>query len=602
MVLNRWFLFLVFPLLHGVTGTMVKLKDGGFEDIVVAINPGLPEDQRIVDNIKATVEEASTYLFHATKQRFYFKSVKVIIPLTWTSKPEYKRVTIESYEKADVIVADPFLKYGDDPYTLQYGGCGEKGRYIHFTSNFLTNDSFHDVYGSRGRVFVHEWSHLRWGVFDEYNNDAPFYITGKSKISATRCSDEITGEYVFQEKTGKTRKCKVDLQTRLYETGCYFVPEKKQSATASIMYMQSLPSVTQFCDKSNHNTEATNLQNKLCNYRSTWEVIMGSADFASSSPLTAPPPAPTISFLQTRDRVVCLVLDVSGSMGGYDRINRLRQASEIFLYQIIETGSWVGIVTFNGAATIVTNLQQIVSDITRKSLSDLLPTTAGGLTSICSGVRAGFQVFKEKYTSTEGCEIVLLTDGEDSTISSCFSEVEKSGSKIHTIALGLDAAKDLETLAVITGGLKFLATDKLDSNTLIEAFTGMSSGNGNISQQSIQLESKSQSVGISQWMDGVVSIDKSVGNDTFFVVTWSLGSVPPIIILTDPRGKRYLETDFVIDNTNVRLARLKIDGTAEGRSANKGLYCCSSGSLSGKKNSTSGEKQCSLKEDFLRSI
>lgn len=46
---------------------------------------------------------------------------------------------------------------------------------------------------------------------------------------------------------------------------------------------------------------------------------------------------------------------------------------------------------------------------------------------------------------------MLLTDGEDGTISSCFTEVGKSGSVIHTIALGPSAAKELETLADMTG-------------------------------------------------------------------------------------------------------------------------------------------------------
>ncbi|KAJ6651620.1 hypothetical protein lerEdw1_020781 [Lerista edwardsae] len=533
MLLKRsLLLLLMLQLLHVMTGTKVKVNNGGFEDIIVAINPEVPEDQKIVDSIKDMMKDGSTYLFTATKQRFYFKSVKIIIPQTWTTRTEYRRLTTESYEKADVIVAKPYQKYGDEPYTLQYGGCGQKGRYIHFTPNFLTNDKLIDYYGPRGRAFVHEWAHLRWGVFDEYNKDAPFYSTGKSKPQATRCSAGITGSYLFQSSTGKTRPCKIEHRTGLYETGCHFVPQRQQSAIASIMYMQSLPSVTQFCDKSNHNIEATNLQNKLCNYRSTWEVIMDSADFASSSPIATPPPTPTFSLLQAQVRVVCLVLDVSGSMGGHDRINRLRQAAELFLLQIIEKDSWVGIVTFNGAATTVIGLQQIVSDSVRKSLANLLPTKADGGTNICSGVRAGFQVFVNKYASTEGCEIVLLTDGEDSGIGSCFTEVQRSGSIIHTIALGPSAAKELEKMADMT-----------------EFF--------------LQLESKSESIGISHWMDGVVSIDKSVGKDTFFVVTWSLSTSPPTIILTSPKGKRYTQAEFVIDKTNVRLARLKIDGTAE---------------------------------------
>uniref|UniRef100_G1KAC3 VWFA domain-containing protein n=1 Tax=Anolis carolinensis TaxID=28377 RepID=G1KAC3_ANOCA len=559
----QWQLVMVVLLLHEVKGTQVKLNNGGFEDIVLAINPGLSENPKMVDNIKDMVEEASSYLFNATKQIFYFKTVKVVIPITWTPKPEYRRVTKESYEKADVIVADPFVKYGDEPYTLQYGGCGEKGRYIHFTPKFMTNDNLISVYGSRGRVFVHEWAHLRWGLFDEYNNDAPFYSVGNNKAEATRCSSDFTGKYIFRTNEGQIRACNIEHHTQLFEVGCEFIPEKTQTTPASIMYMQSLSSVTQFCDESNHNIKAPNMQNKMCNYRSTWDVIMDSTDFASSSPRSAPPPRPTISLLQTQDRVLCLVLDISGSMNGFDRIYRLRQAGEQFLLQILETGSWAGIVVFNSQALTKTYLKQITGDSVRQTLSAYLPTAAGGGTNICSGIREGFQVFLKKYPSTEGCEIVLLTDGEDAGVSSCFAEVQRSGSIIHTIALGPSAAKELEMLADMTGGLKFSATDSLDSNGLIDAFSGISSGSGDISQQSIQLESKGRQLDRNKWMYGFVSIDKTVGNDTSFVVTWSDSTYPPRIDLSDPKRKTYTQTDFVIDNTNIRTARLKIPGTAE---------------------------------------
>lgn len=37
-----------------------------------------------------------------------------------------------------------------------------------------------------GRRFVHEWAHLRWGVFDEYNDNEPYYSAKSKKIEATR--------------------------------------------------------------------------------------------------------------------------------------------------------------------------------------------------------------------------------------------------------------------------------------------------------------------------------------------------------------------------------------------------------------------------------
>nr|XP_042703879.1 calcium-activated chloride channel regulator 1-like [Chrysemys picta bellii] len=599
------------------------------------------------------VKEASTYLFNATKQRFFFKAVKILIPLHWLPKPEYLSVKTESYDKADVIVANPYLKHGDDPYTLQYGGCGEKGRYIHFTPNFLLNDTFHNIYGSRAKVFVHEWAHLRWGVFDEYNNDAPFYVSvnsGNANVEATRCSADVTGKYIVPSCMGNscmTRECKYDQQTKLYEAGCKFVPEKTQNVPASIMYMQSLPSVVEFCDQSTHNEKATNMQNKMCNYKSTWEVIMNSPDFTNTSSInsTSPPFETTFSLLQTKDRAVCLVLDVSGSMDGYNRINRLYQAAEIFLLQIIEMGSWVGIVTFQSTAQITCNLRQIVSENVRQDLIKCLPTSAGGGTKICEGVYKGFevkenlggiilpctdiviqtpsvqplphdtasytstihtckekilpytctlrisldvdtacvrtaniynkvlllipeiffsiQVIKQKYSNLDGSEIVLLTDGEDRTMSNCLTDVKNKGSIIHTITLGPSAAPELEQFSDMTGGLKFHATDKVDSNGLIDAFSGISSGSGNISEQPIQLESTAQSVAVKQWMNGTVTVDSTVGKDTFFVVTWDRSTSPPDILLKDPKGKEYRTSNFTVSNLNLQTARLNIAGTAE---------------------------------------
>ncbi|XP_044882979.1 calcium-activated chloride channel regulator 1-like [Mauremys mutica] len=557
-------------LLLVVRGSMVQLKNGGYEDIVIAINPELPEDDNIIRNIQDTVKEASTYLFTATKQRFFFKAVKIIIPLHWLPKPEYLSVKTESYDKADVIVANPYLKYGDDPYTLQYGGCGEKGRYIHFTPNFLLNDNLYNIYGSRAKVFVHEWAHLRWGVFDEYNNDAPFYVSvdsGKASVEATRCSTSVTGKYIVQSCTGNsctTRECKYDKQTKLYEAECKFVPDKTQNAPASIMYMQSLPSVVEFCDQSTHNEKATNLQNKMCNYRSTWEIIMNSSDFSNTSPInsTSPPFETSFSLLQAKDRVVCLVLDVSSSMAGNNRIKRLKQAAEIFLLQIIEMGSWVGIVTFHSTAQIEMYLQQIDENV-RQDLTQYLPTSAGGGTKICEGVHKGFEVIKQKYSNLYGSELVLLTDGEDGSMSSCLTEVKNSGSIIHTIALGPNAAPELEQFSNMTGGLRFYATDTVDSNGLIDAFSGISSGSGNISEQSIQLESTAQSVAVKQWMNGTVTVDSTVGNDTFFVVTWDRSTSPPDILLRDPKGKEYRTSNFTVSNLNLRTARLSIAGTAE---------------------------------------
>ncbi|XP_054689833.1 calcium-activated chloride channel regulator 1-like isoform X2 [Grus americana] len=479
---------LSFQLLHLAKSSMVWLNKNGYEDLVVAINPQVPEDTNIILNTMNMIKNASHYLFETTKHRFFFKSVKIIIPKTWKKTPNYSRLKTESYDKADVIIADPYIKHADDPYTLQYGGCREKGRYIRFTPNFLLNDNLTNVYGEKGRVFVHEWAHFRWGVFNEYNDDVPFYVSRNSaSVEAVSCPAGLAGIPVFQDCRGdkcESRSCRYDGQ--LYEKGCIFIPDIQQNISCCVMHSQYIPSVVEFCDKNTHNSEAPNMQNKICNHKSTWEVIMESDDFHNSAVVnaSAPPSETNFRLLQTQDRAVALVLDVSGSMS---------------------------------------------------------------------------MLIADKMNTTYGSEIVLLTDGEDSHISACFDVVKESGAKIHTIALGPEADKDLEELSELTGGLKLYAVDAFVPTKLIETFSAIISGSGDISKQSIQLESKELAVQPSEWMNTTVPVDKTVGNDTFFSIAWNRSQ--PFFFLKDSKGKVYGSSDFTIRNSNT--ARLSISGTAE---------------------------------------
>ncbi|XP_078264021.1 calcium-activated chloride channel regulator 1-like [Rhinoraja longicauda] len=537
----------------------LDLVDNGYRDLVIAIKPSIEHNEMLLEKIQTMITDASLYLHRATKNKVYFSDVKILLPSSWPEVSSIQRPTTQSYEKASVIIAEENPKYGDTPYTLQYGGCGEKGRYIHLTPGFLLNDRLLQIYGKRGPLFVHEWAHLRWGVFNEFSDELPFYKSSDGRIEVTRCTKEITGS-VKECSGGSCSDCKINERTGLYDRSCNFYPNKDQTASASIMYNQGLENVVEFCDNNTHNTEAPNMQNQMCNYRSTWEVINESEDFKIvSSPHTGSV-QPTFTLVQAKSRVLCLVLDVSGSMNMENRIGRLRQAAEIFLLQVLETGSQAGIVTFNSRAMIKTQLKTVDNDAVRKNLVKLLPTSAGGGTNICSGVRSGFQVLRGDDGATNGDEIILLTDGEDGGIGDCFKEVEESGTKIHTIALGPGAAKELEELSRRTDGLQLAATDKVDTNGLIDAFTGLVSENGDLSQQAIQLESLGRSIDQGGWFSGIVSIDKTIGNNTYFVVTW--GDIPPDVILRAPSGKIYTQADFQSENAT-RTARLQIPGTAE---------------------------------------
>ncbi|XP_056379203.1 calcium-activated chloride channel regulator 1-like [Hyla sarda] len=543
--------------------SMVKLNNGGYEDIVIAIDPKVKEDLQIIENIKNMVKEATSLLFDSTGKRVYIRSVKILIPVSWSAN-DYPRPKVETYDKADIIIADPNVKYADDPYTQHYGRCGEPGQYIHLTPNFLTDDSLISVYGPRGRVFVHEWAHLRWGVFDEYSLDNPFYIAGNLKVEATRCSADIYGEskiYKCQGTSCRVTACGFDPITGLYEKGCVFIPNQKQFAKESLMYMQGLPDVTKFCDATNHNFEAPNMQNRMCNSRSTWDVIMTSTDIRSTQPnpgLTIP--VPTFTLLQFSERVMTLVLDTSGSMATHGRIERMYQAAEIFLVQIVETGSYVGIVTYSSSASINSPLVQIKSDTERQQLKRLLPTVASGGRNICAGLLAGIQVNEGR---SGGSEILLLSAGEDDYDTRlCFPQVIESGVIVHVIFLGSAEEPRLKEIVQLTGGTMYLATDNTNLNAqgLIDAVSSISARDGDITKQSIQLESASSSLRPAQCLNGAIFIDNTVGKNTSFVVTWQ--TTIPNIKLQDPNGIIYTSAQF-ISNTTSKSSKLVLPAIAE---------------------------------------
>ncbi|XP_050016161.1 calcium-activated chloride channel regulator 1 [Alexandromys fortis] len=555
---------LVLHLLEGVlSNSLIQLNKNGYEGIVIAIDHDVPEDEALIQHIKDMVTRASPYLFEATGKRFYFKDVAILIPESWKTKAEYERPKLETIKNADVLVSATSPVGEDQPHTEHVGACGEKGLRIHLTPSFLAGKKLKE-YGPQERAFLHEWAHLRWGVFDEYNNEEKFYLS-KGKTEAVRCSAAITGKNVVRWCQGGScvnkGTCRIDKVTGLYGKDCVFLPDKQQVEKASIMYSQTIDSVVEFCTEKNHNKEAPNAQNQQCNLRSTWEVIQGSEDFRQSTPMTTQPPTPTFSLLQIAQRILCLVLDKSGSMIDDDRLNRLNQASQLFLLQTVEQGSWVGMVTFDSAAYVKSELKQIKSAADRDLLTKSLPTVPAGGTSICSGLQAAFTVIKKKYP-TDGSEIVLLTDGEDNNIGACFDLVKRSGAIIHTVALGPAAAKELEQLSTMTGGLQTYASDQAQNNGLVDAFAALSSGNGAASQRSIQLESRGANLQKDQWMNGSVIVDSTVGKDTLFLVTWTTQA--PQILLWDPSGTK--QGGFVVDPAT-KMAYLQVPGTAKIRSS-----------------------------------
>ncbi|XP_062412566.1 calcium-activated chloride channel regulator 1-like [Sardina pilchardus] len=417
----------------------IELIDHGYTGVLIAINPNVPEDPALLENIKEMLKNASDYLYNAVGNRFYFKEVTIMVPANWNAISSEKATT-ERYNEAHVVIDEPNPAYGDEPYTLQYGQCGDEGQYIHLTPNFLLDDQLTDVYGERGRVFVHEWAHLRWGLYDEYSEEEPFYLSGEGNVEATRCSINITGQ---QCMPGDCKPCETNITTGLPTSECMFVVNNSSSAKESIMAIQGLDIVSEFCTTETHNAEAPNRQNQMCGNRAALDVILNSSvDAGAPEPSFQLSPQPSVKIVQRKARVVCLTLDVSWSMG----------------------------------------------------------------------------VVTPDDMDTRGDEIVILTDD----------------------------------------GQFLYAAQSLDSNELVDAFASLTTSDGNLTHQIIQLESSGTTT--TDWFNGTFAVDWTVGNGTVITIVYEAHL--PSIFIRSPHGDIFNGSHFSHDVTTKTLS-LKIPGTAE---------------------------------------
>ncbi|KAF4103937.1 calcium-activated chloride channel regulator 1-like [Onychostoma macrolepis] len=551
--------FVLLWMLLSSTSTGIRLDGNGYVDVVIAISAKVPQDNRLIDKIKEMVTEGSFYLYNALDKKVYFREATILVPPEWNGT-DFTKARTESFGKAKIRIDNPNPAYGVEPYTNQYGECGAEGEYIHFTPEYLLNDTFIQLYGSRGRVFVHEWAHVRWGVYDECNGEKPFYHSN-GRIEATRCSKNIEGQFYEVTAGGSLQQCRIDPQTSLPTKGCMFFPDRNQITNSSIMFLPGLDPVTTFCQENEHNYEAPNMQNKKCG-KATWTVIFEDSVDKDAlrflKPLQSPPPPPSFKVVQRKQRVVCLILDVSGSMAG-SRILQQQQAATHFLRNIVEDQARVGIVTFSTEASTLSPLTTIDSDTTRENLIKLLPKVASGSTHMCKGLSLSLQVLQADNGDVLGDELIFLTDGQATdNIAGCAPSAIQSGAIIHTLAFSNSAAHALTEMANKTGGIFLSPNDKITSNQLMDAFASLTLSTGDYTNEPVQLESIGTRT--SDWFNGTVSVDQTVGNKTSFVIIYEMSF--PSIYIQSPSGLIYTQTNMSHE-VLLKTVFLKVPGTAE---------------------------------------
>ena len=150
-----------------------------------------------------------------------------------------------------------------------------------------------------------------------------------------------------------------------------------------------------------------------------------------------------------------LIVDRSGSMTTNDKIGAAQNASRLYVDATAD-GNKLGLVSFNGDATLDYDLADVSSSVRTAIKSEIAGLTAGGMTSIGDGLELGRQRLAALGNPDHPCTMVLLSDGIQTNPSwwnDVKADVIASPCVVDTIALGPDTDETLmQEIASMTGG------------------------------------------------------------------------------------------------------------------------------------------------------
>ncbi|XP_070557745.1 calcium-activated chloride channel regulator 1-like [Ptychodera flava] len=558
----------------------ITLRDNGYEGIVVAIHRDIEENAALLERIKAVFTEASETLYRATNNRAFYRNITILVPSSWSDDDsKYEVATTEMFDSAKVQIAPPHPLHGDVPYVQQVATCGEPGNSIHLTDKFFLDPNIETVQGPRRKVIVHEWGHLRWGLFDEYvvdDGEYQFYRDG-GVIRPVGCVKSISSGEVYGVDADY---CKFLIENRKPpppSLDCTFIPAQIQDENvhASFMYAQWIESVDSFCNSDRKDTahfharKAPNRQNRFCNGKSAWEVMKDHTDFKDdvNSPADIPNTEPTFKVVRSFGaRRVVLILDTSGSMRG-TRILIQHQVAVYFIENTIEDGSFVGIVRFSDSATVLAELTEIKSNAERQELVAKVPKSANGATSIGAGLEKGLEVFQNANVSSRGSSFLLVTDGQENHnpyIADVIDKIDEAGVLVDTVSYTSEAKAPLRELSDRTGGRYFYVSQENDVTGFLDSFAATITERPLDNYENIPITLESNLVSLQSGMEfrDVIYVDSAVGNNTVF--TFLFSESPVDVSVASPSGVVYNDSyPGYKKDIDLKRVEIKVKGVAE---------------------------------------
>ncbi|XP_052719264.1 calcium-activated chloride channel regulator 3A-1-like isoform X1 [Crassostrea angulata] len=448
------YLLLIFVVtLQHSAGTHIRIKNNGYELVVVAIHESVKENAQMLTSLKKIITDSSKVLYSATRHRAYFRKVFFLIPSTWSSGLADKDSTSVNLRDADIIISDPSsVSRRSYPRTRSYAGCGHRGIHIQLRTDVLFNSRHPLVQGKPEKYLVHEFAKYWYGVFEEYPNPGEnqfYFSTTVGRADPVRCTTGLRGRIMKKTQSG-IQLCSydsIDPDTGEFPEGCVYYPYPSHNqGTASMMDHSYIQEIKDFCDDDqtpghfSHNVEPPNRQNRLCSHRSTWDIISNTPDFLNN----ANPPGSlsdsqlTPQFIvfrapSRRRRRLAVVLDPPQE---FHKRLRLHQAVDHFLTEGFDDYTKVALIT-NAAHRKGTRMRSRRSAAVKSSLQSI--DHFYSLSTMQSQIRRGIEILKKSNSTKEGMEfhlIVISCNNQSGFETEVLQEMATTGITPHFIHCG----------------------------------------------------------------------------------------------------------------------------------------------------------------------
>jgi uncharacterized protein YegL len=153
------------------------------------------------------------------------------------------------------------------------------------------------------------------------------------------------------------------------------------------------------------------------------------------------------------------VIDNSGSMAGYDRIERLKKSMAQMIPQL-PGDAYLSLIVYNSTYTVILPPQKIGTSVAaiQNILMEIQP---GGGTSMLDGMKKGYEFVKQNYDPKRVNKVILMTDGWDENEIAVLETAQKAWPEIEcsTIGIGNGFNQPLLTILANNGKGKLFYVD-----------------------------------------------------------------------------------------------------------------------------------------------